>query len=128
MKKPVNEDIQEGEIVESYWDVKKIAVGLVFLAIIIIAGSYLLKFFETNSSKSNVLGVSENEVKDAPPLPDKDDIENIIENAKESLSEITSENLTSSQAAIQRIITDLKSLQGESGAVGVICSLMCKEK
>ena len=60
-------------------------------------------------------------------LPTKENIETIIHNAQETLSELTSENLTSSQAAIQKLIADLQKLQENKDAVGVICDLVCKK-
>lgn len=129
MRREKHEEAQEGEIVETHWDLRKIGIGFTFLVLLIIAGSYILKFQENTgmNQKTNVLGTS-HETKEVPPLPDKGDIESIITDAKDTLSQITSDNLISSQAAIQKIIADLQSLQGKSGAVGLICKALCKDK
>ncbi len=129
-KKPEEEEIQ-GEIVETKWDPKKIAIGVVALILLMIIGSYVLfpvSSIQDQSPRSGTLGVSSSDTQnssDVPPLPSQEDIGEIIDSAKSTLSEITSENLTSSQAAIQKIITDLESLQ-EKKAIGVICDMVCK--
>ncbi len=132
MKSLKEEPIQEGEIIETHWDVKKIAVGLVVLALLLIAGSYLfLPKSDSNNQERGVLGVSESKVstvQDVPPLPSKQDVQNVLSSAQTALSQITSDNLTSSQAAIQKVISDLSSLQDKKDAVGVFCEVVCKNK
>lgn len=129
----IGNKVQEGEIVESAWDIKKIGIGIAILVPLLIAGAYVLfpvgSGPNTNSNKG-ILGISAQDstsTKDVPPLPTKDDIEQIITSAKNTLSQITSDNLTSSQAAIQKIIGDLQVLQGKKDAVGVFCDLVCKK-
>ena len=123
------EEVQEGEIVQTHWDLRKIAVGLVVLIVLFIAGAYTLKLIGTTLIPANkqVLGVTDRP-KEVPPLPDRQDVENIINNAKQTLSEITSDNLNASGGAIQKLIKDLESLQGKKGALGLFCSLACKDK
>lgn len=121
------EEAQEAEIVESVWDVKKIIGGLLILILLFIFGSYVY-FPAGNEKKSaSTLGVESN-LSPTPPLPKKEDIQNVITNAKEVLSQITAENITSSGAAVQQIISDLQGLQGKDGAVGLVCNLICKDK
>jgi gas vesicle protein len=117
----------EGETVETQWDIKRIVIGIVILAILASFGA-LFFFPKKPSSDQATLGVSSGESsRELPNLPTQDDVENIVSEAKSALSEITSENLTSSQAAIQKIISDLQKLQENKGAIGAICSLICKE-
>lgn len=122
-----DEKVQEGEIVETMWDVKKIAAGLFIIVLLIIVTSYLFSKNGNTNQAAETLG-AQTGVSPTPSLPTKEDVQNIITGARNSLSQITSDNLTSSQAAIQKIISDLKELQGKNGAVGVICDLMCKNK
>ena len=123
------EEVQEGEIIDSSWDLKKLLIGFVVLIIVFIIGSYLLKFgakqIENQVNDTKVLGAKS---QDVPPLPTKKDIDQVITNAKNTLSEITSENLTSSSSAIQKLIDDLHELQGHRGAVGAFCKLICSDK
>ncbi|HVZ67800.1 MAG TPA: hypothetical protein VG917_06105 [Patescibacteria group bacterium] len=129
-----NEDIHEGEIVETQWDIKKIGIGLMALALLFIGASYVLFPVggSTGSQDRGVLGISSESDKkvtpSVPPLPNKEDFQQVIDNAKDTLSGITSDNLTSSQAAIQKIITDLQALQGKKDATDAICSLVCGNK
>lgn len=51
------------------------------------------------------------EYEPTPKIPTKKDVESVIKNAAENLQKITEENVTSSQAAIQKIIQDLQSIQ-----------------
>ena len=136
MKASEREEAQEGEIVETHWDIKKIGIGLFVLAILFIFGSYLLKFLGNRASNTiqprEVLGISSektNSLTPTPALPSKDDIQNVISNAQNTLSSLTSDNLTSSQAAIQKVIDDLQALKGgNGGAVGTFCKLVCSDK
>ena len=120
-----DEKIQEGEIVETEWDIKKLLIGLVVLILLIIIGSYI--FFPSKETQPQALGVATNNLSPTPPLPDQEDVQNIIDNARKTLSQITSENLTSSEAAIQRVINDLETLKGKDGAVELLCNMVCKK-
>ncbi len=129
----LNVEKLEGETVESLWDIKKIAIGLIILAFLISLGVLML-FPNSNSQDESkdrkALGISseDNTHPGVPTLPTKEDIENILRDAQDTLSKITSENLTSSQAAIQKLITDLEVLQGEKNVKDVICDLVCKDR
>ena len=116
----------EGDIVETEWDIKKIGAGMLAAALLFITGSYILLPGGSSDQSTRALGVSTS-VSPMPALPDKEDVRNIITNAKESLSEITADNLTSSQAAIQKVISDLQGLQGKNGAIDAFCHLVCKK-
>lgn len=123
----INKDnVLEGEIVETEWDLKKIGAGIFILALLFIIAFYLIPQRKGFDSGAGILGVSSSRAP-TPPLPNKEDIQNVIMSAKDALSEITADNLTSSQAAIQKVISDLEALQGKSGAVGVFCNLVCKK-
>lgn len=121
------EEIQEGEVVESEWDLKKIVGGFLILSLFFILGAYVFFPSNTNTQSASTFGVSDSTTP-TPPLPKKEDVQNIIVSAQDALSQITADNITSSEAAVQKIISDLQELQGKSGAVGLVCSLICKEK
>ena len=132
-KKPVRqekinkEESIEGEIVQTHWDLRKIGIGLFIFAILFIIGAYI--FFPSGGGQpensSSTLGASTQSQTDTPPLPNKEDIQNVINNAQESLSKITADNVTSSDSAIQKIISDLEILRGNKSAKAAICNLVC---
>src|SRR3989344_7447297 len=106
--------IFEGETVETRWDLKKIIIGVVILLVFGLLGAIMLSGIGRQSSVSDreALGV-ENKDEDAPSLPTSENVERIIRETRETISNITSDNLTSSQAAIQKMISDLEILQGK---------------
>ena len=119
----------DGETFEKVWDIKKIAVGALLLIILLIMGAYIFlpnKEVPTNISPAT-LGTSTRNLTPTPALPTKESVQTIVKSAQESLSQITSDNLTSSQAAIQKVIYDLQQLQEKKDAVGAICELVCKK-
>jgi len=120
--------IFEGETVETRWDLKKIIIGVVILLVLGLLGVIMLTGIGRQSSVSDreALGV-ESKDEDAPSLPTSENVERIIRETRETISNITSDNLTSSQAAIQKMISDLEILQGKKDAKDVICDLVCKK-
>ncbi len=129
--KPIElEEIEEGKIEpQMRWDIKKIGIGLFVLAVLGILGSMVLfPSREAASSRSTgTLGVTSEEETQTPELPTEQDVEKIISETKQTLSNITYDNLTSSEAAIQKVINDLNSLQGKKDAKAVVCDLVCKD-
>lgn len=133
-----NKVTQEEEIIEK-WDWKRIAIGATVLTTLGVVGGYVV-FKKTPLSnlasvdKKGTLGVTssgnaaDNPSSNPPPLPSKDDINKIIDDVKNNISNITAENLTSSQAAIQTVIQDLQQLQnGKKTPIDELCSLVCKK-
>ena len=120
--------IFEGETVETRWDLKKIIIGVISLLVLGFLGAIMLTGIGRQSSVSDreALGV-ESKDEDAPSLPTSENVERIIRETRETISNITSDNLTSSQAAIQKMISDLEILQGKKDAKDVICDLVCKK-
>lgn len=123
------------DLIEEAWDKKRLFIASAFLIVIALGIGYALlegkKYFDSTAGR--VLGEfwqkspQREEIKEIK-LPTQKDINKIIEHTKEELSKITSENLTSSQAAIQKIIRDLEILQGKKDAGDYFCDLVCKEK
>lgn len=124
----------EGEIIETKWDIKKIVIGMILLAFLIALGALVLFPNKNNYSGTvgeKALGVASDEgdgQKEAPSLPTKEDIEQILKETKTTISQITTENITSSEAAIQKLITNLEVLSGKKDAKDVICDLVCSDK
>lgn len=124
----------EGETIETKWDAKRIVIGLTVLAFLVSLGALVLFPNKKNYSGTvggGALGVSSDEgepQKEVPSFPTKEDIEQILRETKTTISQITTENVTSSEAAIQKLITNLEVLQGKKDARDVICDLVCKDK
>jgi len=117
------DEAEDAEVVESEWDFKKIAIGLILIVLLFIVGSYI--FLPNDQRQASTLGATS--LTPTPSLPDREDIEAVISDAREKLSQITAENITSSGAAVQKIISDLQGIQGSGGPVGFMCNLVCKE-
>lgn len=125
-----DEGYAEGELVES-WSGKRILVGLIVLVALIGAG-YLI-FSKVGERASQVLGTKSSvsrvaqDTKDVR-LPNKEDADALLEKAKSGLSNLTSENISSSPGALQKIITDLQKVQsGKESPVDAFCELVCKK-
>jgi hypothetical protein len=124
----------EGETVETRWDPKKIIIGVIVLAVFGMLGVMMLtgagRQLEKNRSETLGIegGVNKSVEDKEPSLPNRADVERIIRETQETISNITAENLTSSQAEIQKMIQDLEMLQGKKDARAVFCDLVCKDK
>lgn len=124
-------EIDEDNKTEERWDLKRVLIGLILLVVFGGLGIYyLIGFVERNGLNLNrkTLGAATQNEISPPPLPTKEDISKIITTARDELSQITSDNLTSSQAAIQKIIGDLQSLTGgKKSAADILCEFVCKK-
>ena len=127
------EDSIEGEI-ESAWDPKKIIIGVVILSVLGLLGSIMLTGSSRQDSTNgpSALGVTSDDFEklddsEVPQLPDRSDVDRIIRETRETISNLTAENLTSSDAAIQKVISDLSKLREGKGAGDVLCDLVCKK-
>lgn len=121
-----DEKFQDGEIVESW---SKVRVLVASFAIILLLGAGYFAFTKAKTKATQVLGIESGprsiNTSDVH-LPTQDDANRLLENAKQELNNLTSGNLTSSQAALQRIITDLQSLQnGKENPTDLICHTIC---
>lgn len=120
---------QEGEVVEA-WSKKRIAIAIGVTTIIIAGLIYgMLSWTEGVISKPiekmNVLGESNT---DDVKLPSREDVERTLENAKNELEKLSTENVTASDAAIQKVIQDLQSIQGGGKEpVDLVCEMLCKK-
>lgn len=118
---------EKEEEIQEKWDFRKIAIGGIALVALLGVGlSFVLGFVQKNKKEGGTLGVSkEMRVKEVE-LPTEEDVNKIITEAKKNLSEITIENITASDAAIQKIVSDLQSLQsGKKQPVDIVCDLVC---
>ncbi len=120
------EGFSEGQVVES-WSGKKILAACIILVFVGIGGYYLFQQAKEKASKvlgAQVVNSKNSEVK----LPSGEDATKLLETAKKELSSLTPDNLTASDAALQKIILDLQSLQkGKGNPVETFCNLVCKK-
>lgn len=123
------EEFQEGEVVEEIWSKRRIFIGIAVVVAVLGLGSYFFKSsFQDALPQKATLGTQDVIPTPEVEIPNKEELNEILNNAKESLSEITSENVTSSESAIQKIIQDLERVQGGDGtAKNVLCEYVCKD-
>lgn len=135
MRKKIEKDEEytDGEVVES-WSKKRILIGFVVLIVVVGIGYTLLSKVQEQAVK--VLGVSAekpslqrvSQTTSDVRLPTKEDANMLLERAKAELNNLTPDNASASDGALQRVIQDLQSLQkGRETPVGVICDLVCKK-
>lgn len=127
--------LEEAEELIEKWDLKRIVVGVGIFSALVGLGAYMLfanSASESAKSKATLGAESSEEKSDKitpPPIPSKEEVAKIISEAKEALSSIKVDNITSSQKEIQVIIKELQQLQGgKKQPVDVICDLVCKDK
>lgn len=121
----------DGEIVDVVWSKKRMAIALGVVGTILLFGIVGLRYFWPNSNNARDVLSSQTSVENepTPKIPTKKDIESVIQNAQESLKKITEENITSSQAAIQKVIQDLQSIQsGSQSSNNLFCQVVCGGK
>ncbi len=116
------------EVVEQQWSKPRLFIAFIILVMLIAAGMLLWPSDTSSLEKSSSHAIPKEYT---PPenvkIPTKKDVEQIIQNAQSQLANITSENFTSSTAAIQKVITDLQKLQqGNKETIDIICEYICK--
>lgn len=120
---------------------KKLFIGLVLALVAtgVISYVYFTKFEKgkiTFFKNGKVLGIESSggkkvkkEDKIQNPITSNKQINKALEEAKESLSKVSSENFASSSAIIERVINDLKTLQSQGKEpVDIVCDLVCKDR
>lgn len=116
------EEIQEAEIV-THWSAKRIGVAILILVLLVGFGIFSLSLLSKNPK---ILG---EKTLDRPKIeiPNEKNVEEIIEKAKDELSDINAKNLIESQPRLKKIIDDLTGLTGSStSAKNLICDSLCK--
>lgn len=112
------------------WSGKRILVGLVVVVIIIgISAMFLSKVQERTSkvlgSKTQLQQIaSDKDIK----LPSKETAQDLLNTAKKELDKITSENVSASDGALQKVISDLQKVQsGKETPIDAFCKMVCKQ-
>ncbi|MDO8269673.1 MAG: hypothetical protein Q7T54_03320 [Candidatus Levybacteria bacterium] len=122
--KEAREEIIEDAEVVMRWSSKRIVIATFLVVMIIFGGIYAISLLSQNPSR--VLG---EKTADQPKIkiPTERTVEDVIEKAKEDLSNINAKNIISSQPKLQQIINDLTNLTGSStSAKDLICNTVCK--
>lgn len=116
------------------WDVKRVIFGILLFCFLVFFGIYfLLKPFSNKEEKNPytvVLGSSESDGKTSADisLPTKEDADKLLKDVQDTVSKITSDNITSSQAAIQTVIQNLQELSGgKKSPTDFFCEFVCKK-
>lgn len=116
--------IREAEVV-ARWSKKRIAIAAV-VAVLVLGGGVLglQSFFQ---GTKEVLGKNTTQDKPQIKIPDQKKIQDIIDTAKQDLSNINPQNVIESQPQIKKIINDLEHITGSSSsAKNLICDTICK--
>lgn len=124
-KKESIEEKEEKDKDDAQWSIKRIAIFLAILALIIFG---LIFFFQARSGE--ILGeqhvISENP---GPQIkaPSKDDIGYILKDAEKSIENIDINDIVSSQPQIQNAIDQLEKLTSKDNFKETFCSTVCAE-
>lgn len=118
----IDDEIQEAEIV-TRWSKNRIAIALFLTIAIILGGIYAISLLSQNPKVLGDRTRKEPQIK----IPDERDVEEVIENAQDELSNINAQNIIENQPQIKKIIDDLTSLTNSSNsAKDLICDSLCK--
>lgn len=120
-----DERFQDADIVESW---SKVRVFVALIVVVVLAGVAYVGFTRLKNKATQVLGTetSPSIRTDDVRLPTQDDANQLLESAKNELNNLTANNLTSSQAALQKVISDLQALQsGKGNPTDLICHTLC---
>ncbi len=126
------EGFSEGEVVES-WSKKRIGAAL--LVLLLLGGGAFFVFSQMGKRASEVLGedigpkinTSRKTANDVS-LPTSEDAQELLESAKRELNNLTAENISASDGALQKVISDLQKVQsGEETPIDALCKMVCKQ-
>lgn len=125
-KKEDREEPKLEQDIITKWSIPKILIALGVIALIGMAGVYL--FDSISPQKENVLGTSQQlEDRAQIRIPSEKEVEKIVEQAKESVAGINTENIVESQPQIKKAIEDLEKLTtGDTNAKKTVCDAVCK--
>jgi hypothetical protein len=119
-----DEVIREAEVVVR-WSKKRIAIAVIVAAAVIGGGVLGVQSFFQGTKE--VLGKNTTQDKPQIQIPDQKKIQDVIDTAKQDLSNINPQNIIESQPQIQKIINDLEHITGSSSsAKNLICDTICK--
>lgn len=117
-KKPAEND-------DIHWSKKRIVIFTSIIGIIIFAIFYFfqLRFGEVLGEKDEERNIGGPQIE----IPSKDDIDEILEDAEENISNINPEDIVSSQPQIQNAIEQLEKLTNKDNFKETFCSTVCSD-
>lgn len=133
MRRKIDQDegFTDGEVVD-VWSKKRILIGLVVLTLFV--SGAVFAFGKVKHKATQVLGIESgprisSSYSQSVKLPTQKDATKLLDQARQELNNLTSENLSASQAGgLQKVIQDLQNIKsGSNSAVGVFCDLVCKK-
>lgn len=124
IEKEERKEAKDAEII-TRWSIPKILIAVGVLALVGMIGVYL---FDNVSAKEDVLGTTQRAENRAQiKIPSSKEVEDIVEQAKESIANIKADNLVDSQPQIKKAIEDLEKLTtGDTDAKKAVCDAVCK--
>lgn len=127
------EGFTDGEIVER-WSRKRVLIASIVLLLLLAGGVYAMT--KVKNKATQVLGIesapkitSSSAASKNVRLPTQQDAEQLLEQAKQEINNLASQNLSASQAGgLQKVVEDLQNIKSGSGsALGTFCDLVCKK-
>lgn len=110
---------------EAQWSFKRIAIFTSIVGVLLFAIFY---YFQLKSGE--ILGESaENTDKNGPQIqiPTKNDVDDILEDAQDNISNIDPNDIVSSQPQIQQAIDQLEKLTNKDNFKENFCSALCPQ-
>ena len=117
------------EEITLHWSTKRILIGFVISAALIGILYYGVSLALQKSMQKAAL--PEKNVTITPPvnvsLPSQKDVNTIIQQAQKQITQLTPDNVASSQSTINVLISNLQKLQsGKESPKDAVCQLVCK--
>lgn len=122
-RKAKNEEEPEDEVITK-WSIPKVLIAIGILALVGMAGVYAYDNFR---SKNEQVITTRAEDKAQIQIPSERKIEEIVNDAKKSLSGVDAKNLVDSQPQIKEAIENLQKLTtNDTDAKKMVCNAVCK--
>lgn len=117
---------------EESWDIKRIFIGLIIIGIIGFLGYTMGLPLLKQKTQTVLSAVSEKNISTPDQKKALDDAnaqtEKLLEQAKNGLSDLTGENVSSNAGQLQKIIQDLQAVQQRTKQpIDVICDYVCRK-
>lgn len=127
-KKEVSEEPIKEEV-SLHWSKKRILIGFVISVVLVGLLYYGVSHILKQSIHTTAL--PEKNVAITPPvnvsLPSQKDVNVIIQQAQKQITQLTPDNIASSQSTINKLISNLQKLQsGKESPKDAVCQLVCK--
>ena len=118
---------EASEINKETWNKKRVFLGIFLLALLIIGGGYLFRdkiFISSSRQLKSVEGASTSTVDTAANV--QETVKEKIDNLKQEVSGLNLMEVTSSSPQVQKILSDIKSLQQyPENQVKDLCRKIC---